>query len=264
MHSGLKVVDADRHVMEPDSLWSEYLDPAFRSRIDLAADGIPVVDGRAMQHPAPDFRAQPQWRETFADGLACNFDGASNLRAMDQEGVDVAVHFPTVGLKSIWHDEIDPAIAAAISRAYNRWLADFCSEDPLRLKGIALAPVFDPTAAIREIEHAAELGMVGVLFRPNRINGKNLSHPDYLEVYRALAGSGMAMCLHEAANTMLYQAAADRWTPYTRHIATHPIEQMLACLQLTAGGILEQVPGLRAGTLRGQLRMGSILARTHG
>jgi hypothetical protein len=55
---------------------------------------------------------------------------------MDREGVDVAVLFPTLGLYIIWDDGIEPRISAAICRAYNNWLAEYCSYNPARLKGI--------------------------------------------------------------------------------------------------------------------------------
>ena len=41
------------------------------------------------------FAASKKWRETFAEALAAKFDTASNVRDMDEEGVDVGVFFPT-------------------------------------------------------------------------------------------------------------------------------------------------------------------------
>ncbi len=32
MRDGLRIVDTDAHQMEPPSIWSEYIDPAFRGR----------------------------------------------------------------------------------------------------------------------------------------------------------------------------------------------------------------------------------------
>jgi hypothetical protein len=60
----------------------------------------------------------------FADAIAHGFDPASNLRDMDREGVDAGVHFPTLGLYIMWADHIEPALSAAICRAYNNWLAE--------------------------------------------------------------------------------------------------------------------------------------------
>ena len=41
MFSGIKVIDADGHVMEPNELYEEYLDPEFRADLEelkLVAD----------------------------------------------------------------------------------------------------------------------------------------------------------------------------------------------------------------------------------
>ena len=59
---------------------------------------------------------------------------------MDEEGVDVAVLFPSrglfvLGLDSTEHvgaDGLEPGLAAAIARAYNDWLHDFCARGPAR------------------------------------------------------------------------------------------------------------------------------------
>ena len=46
--------------------------------------------------------------------------------------------FPTRGLYALASDEIGPDFAAAIARAYNEALADFCGTDTNRLLGAAL------------------------------------------------------------------------------------------------------------------------------
>ena len=53
----------------------------------------------------------------------------------------IALRFPTLGLQATFRDGLDPALASAMSNAYNRWLADYCSTDPDRLFGIALVPI---------------------------------------------------------------------------------------------------------------------------
>ena len=85
---------------------------------------------RSGGSPAPTRR----WRRR---NRACG-TRASQLAAMDEEGVDVAVLFPSrglfvLGLDSTEHvgaDGLEPGLAAAIARAYNDWMADYCSESP--------------------------------------------------------------------------------------------------------------------------------------
>ena len=254
MNSGYRVIDADRHVMEPFDLWERYLEPAFRSRVSTV-DGRCLVDGRPVQSSASvplrggniPFTANERYQAVFGDALAHSFDGASNVRDMDREGVDVGVHFPGTGLFIIWTDAMDADIAAGICRAYNNWLADYCRYDPVRLKGIALVPLQDPLLAIHEIRRAKELGLVGVMWRPNPLRGRTFASPDYLPVYRAAVELDMPVLVHEGSSTLLPQAGVERLSAFGKHIACHALEQMLACLILCGDGVLEQFPDLRVG-----------------
>ena len=263
MRDGFKVIDADRHVLEPSDLYARYLPEKFRGRVRIEGpnqtvryvDGEPISDserrpGRVMQDFGYIFSSSKRWRETFADALAAKFDPASNLRDMDREGIDVSVLFPTLGLYIMWRDNIDPELSAAICRAYNSWLAEYCSYDKKRLYGVALIPLQDPARAVTELRHAREkLGLVGIFWRPNKLCGRTLSSPDYFPIYEAASELGAVVCVHEGARTVLPQAGADRYSEFGRHVACHPLEQMLACLNLCADGVLEKFPRLKVAHL---------------
>ena len=263
MRDGFRVIDADRHVLEPSDLYARYLPEKFRSRVRVEGpnqsvryvDGERVSDsdqrpGRAVQDYGYIFAGNQRWRETFADALAAKFDPASNLRDMDREGVDVSVLFPTLGLYIMWRDNLDPELSAAICRAYNTWLAEYCGYDKRRLYGVALIPLQDPDRAVIELKHAREkLGLVGIFWRPNKLCGRTLSSPDYSPVYQTASDLGAVVCVHEGARTVLPQAGSDRYSEFGRHVACHPLEQMLACLNLCADGVLEKFPKLKVAHL---------------
>src|SRR5690242_8851718 len=193
MKDGFKVIDADRHILEPSELYQNYLPEKFKNRVRLAGpnqtvrevDGKPVSDsaqrpGRAMEDFGYIFSSSKRWRECFADAYANKFDPASNLRDMDREGIDVSVLFPTIGLYIMWRDDIDPELSAAICRAYNTWLADYCDHDRKRLYGVMLLPLQDPARAVAELKHAREkLGLVGIFWRPNKFCGRTFASPEY-------------------------------------------------------------------------------------
>ena len=138
MRDGFKVIDADRHILEPSDLYQRYLPEKFRGRVRLEGpnqsvryvDGKPVSDsdqrpGRVMEDYGYIFASSKRWRECFADALANKFDPASNLRDMEREGIDVSVLFPTIGLYIMWRDDMDPELSAAICRA-SRGTARVC------------------------------------------------------------------------------------------------------------------------------------------
>jgi predicted TIM-barrel fold metal-dependent hydrolase len=181
MRDGFKIIDADRHVLEPSDLFAKYLPEKFRSRVDIQGpnqsyrrvDGELISDADRLRDATKQedfgftFAASKKWRETFADALAAKFDTASNVRDMDKEGVDIGVLFPTVGLYIMWRDNLDPELSAAICRAYNTWMSDYCSASNKRLYGVALIPLQDPVRAVEELQHAKKLGLVGIFWRPN-------------------------------------------------------------------------------------------------
>jgi len=240
MNGGFAVIDADRHCMDPAASWEPYLEPQYRGRV-VAAGDVQLVDGRPFSRlhasqPDRGFRNwanAPEYRRVFADAFAAGFDPTPNLRDMDREGVDVAVHFPSYGLSMTWVEGIDPALAAAVCRAYNRWMSGYCSHDPHLAGDVA--------------REAAALGLAGLLWRPNPLNGRAVTHPEYLPLFELAADLGLPLLVHEGADTTLPQAGGDRVSAFTRHIACHPLEQMLACLAFCAEGMLARVPGLRVG-----------------
>ncbi len=192
MKDGFKVIDADRHVLEPTDLFAKFLPEKFRSRVEIKGpnqsfrlvDGEKISDADKLRNATQQedygftFGASKRWRETFADALAAKFDPASNVRDMDKEGVDFGVLFPTVGLYIMWRDNLDPELSAAICRAYNTWLSDYCSYDRKRLNGVALIPLQDPKRAVEELKYAKEkLGLVGIFWRPNKLCGRTLVEP---------------------------------------------------------------------------------------
>ena len=76
---------------------------------------------------------------------------ASQVDAMDAEGLDLAVLFPSRGLFVLGIDSVDqigtdglePEFATAIARAYNDWLKDFCDHAPDRMFGAGMVAPHD-------------------------------------------------------------------------------------------------------------------------
>src|SRR5947209_2781971 len=185
MRDGFLVIDADRHIIEPADLWDRYMDPPFRGRVQILGpgQGRRLVDGElvsdAFRLPGEGdtrryeqynkiFSGDDHYRSVFGEALDADFDPPSNLRDMDREGVDVSVLFPTMGLYIIWKSDMDPQVSAAICRAYNNWLSEYCSHDPTRLKGVMLIPLQDTRLAVEELRRASnELGLIGIFWRPN-------------------------------------------------------------------------------------------------
>src|SRR5882724_9218421 len=89
-----------------------------------------------------EYQARPIWTNTswdmdFGDTLGKHNDKPEvQLADMDAEGINTQVIFPSRGLSLNFEKQTQ--LAANAARAYNDWLAEFCSVNPRRLKGVAL------------------------------------------------------------------------------------------------------------------------------
>src|SRR5208337_1925056 len=127
-HQGYKVMDSDMHLIEPHDLWQRYIDPAFKSIAPIGANVVPR-DGRvyvAGKNPADTPR---KWGKYIAQHVVPQkqdyeladtrgYDNVSQLDAMDKEGIDVAVLFPSRGLFVLGIDSTETAGEGGIEPAF--------------------------------------------------------------------------------------------------------------------------------------------------
>jgi predicted TIM-barrel fold metal-dependent hydrolase len=264
MSRAYNVVDADGHILEPLDLWDNYMDPAFRDRAPrivtgengkqcLVMDehvvgnnqrGIGGIGGVGARQGVVAADAME-----YQDGKPGGFDPHKRIPDMDADGIDAAFLYPSLGLFSgAIHD---PQLAAAVCRGYNRWLADYCKPYPDRLFGVAMLPMQEVELAITEMRFAKkELGFKGGFIRPNPYNNKMINHPDYEPFWAAAEDLDFSIGFHEGAAAGMPQVGIDRFEGRgARHIITHTMEMMLACLAVIWGGVCEKHPKIRIGFL---------------
>jgi uncharacterized protein len=247
------VVDADGHVVEPRSAW-EGLPDEHRPRIERDRHGyehVVVGDTEILAVPlgtlaTPGARfSDPASFTPLEEAQAGGSDPVARLADMDDEGIDQAVLFPSVGLY-LWA-LTDPAAAVATARAYNDWLAGYCAAAPGRLFGAAMLPMQDPPAAAAELRRAADdLGFTAVFVRPNPCMGRSLSDRAYDTVWSAAEEADVAVGVHEGSSVIVPTLGADRpFNPLVLHATSHAMEEMLAYAQLVAFGVLDRHPALK-------------------
>lgn len=272
---GLKVVDADRHVIEPIELWQQYLEPEFRA-------GAPVLEVRVPRESLTDRVARlgeaglwPLPPTLLLDGapLMRNFGETAQLELarqlmldpirqalaarpqdqlwkMDKEGVAEAYLYPSFTTYLLGVEHIDPVRSEAFARAYNRWLRDYCANDPERLHGVGLISRHTLEGMMQALEEVADWGFRAIVLRPNPIRGRTLGDPAYEPFWSRVEALNLAVGIHEGAHTFLPTAGADRFSTHFANIAaSHPLEQMMAFLSLLEAGVLERHPGLRVAFL---------------
>lgn len=250
-------IDGDAHVAEPAGFWTEYIDPAYRTRAPLRLkdhEGITRVvfedqvvprlgGGYGMGAKEPTILRDRETGRTIPGAL----NPQARLKDMDLEGIEVAVLFGTEGL--LIPAVRDPGLAVAMSIAYDNWLADFCQTDPQRLKGVAILPIQDVGEAVKELRRAViDLGFVaGVI--PYHSLGRDLSHPDFYPLWETAQDLGVPVTVHAGQN-LPHPGREELFTNYFMdHVIAHPFSQMAAATAVIAGGVLELFPRLRVAFL---------------
>jgi len=207
-------IDADGHVLEPPDLWDRYLEPGFRDRalrIVPDEDGLEELEIGGQRSVmtvkgmpsllgvmgAPDLMsiALDPARTYVTEAPFGSMDPAERVRLLDAEGLDAAILYPTLGL--LWEAELDdPELSQAYTRAYNRWICEFCADSGGRLVPAAHLSLTDPDAAAKELERAVGEGARGGFVLPFTHTHRAIGHPDHDPVFAAAQDLDVVFAIH--------------------------------------------------------------------
>ena len=230
------VISADCHAGASHSQYREYLAPEWRDEFDAWRGKY----------------ANP-FRDLQGDGRTRNWDGARRIADQDAEGVIAEVIFPNTVppffptgsvIAPAPSPEEFPARLAGI-RAHNRWLADFCAEEPARRAGQTQIFLNDVDEAVKDIVWGQEHGLRGVLLpgaSPDTPWIEPLFSPKYDPIWqvcqeRAIpvthhaGGTGVPKLPKVPASVVMFVMEAGFWANR-------------ALWHLTMSGVFERFPGL--------------------
>ncbi len=151
------LITADTHAGGSHAQYREYLDPEYRQQFDDWRGGY--------KNPS---------QEHYGSKKMKNWDFDIRTEDQNSQGVVGEVVYPNTVppffRKSIVTTQPprpeDFELCLAGIRAHNRWLADFCAEDPVRRAGVGLILPNDLDEAIKDIEFIARAGLRGGVLLP--------------------------------------------------------------------------------------------------
>lgn len=226
LREAVKVLDSDAHARDLDEDIRPYLVEPYRSQ-------------RAPFLP----------REIYDRNLGGTLgqSGAKQeerLAAMDKQEIDVAVMYPTSGL-GIGRAR-EPNYNAALCRAYNDFIADYCKTSP-RLKAVANLPVNNPAAAAKELNRAVtQLGLCGGMLAAQAHN-KNLGSPEFYPLYEEAQRLNTPVAVHAFGGDEAGTEIFDQFI--CLHTTGHPFPVLRQLTGMIFGGIPEKFPKLKIGYL---------------
>jgi uncharacterized protein len=271
-----RVIDADGHVLEPPDLWENYIEPKFREGCPkmiftedgsefLRIEGDRTIDRSAKKRnptAIPRFgysgsfglRDDPKLKEIqragYLAGKKGGFDPHARIQDMDAEGIDAACLYPTLGL--FLGGIRNPEFSAAVCRAYNRWLADYCRPYPDRLFGAAMLPMQSVELAVQELRYATEkLGFRSGAVRPNPYNGRTLHNRELDPLWSAAQNLDFSIGIHGGTGGLQPYLGEDRFTEShsVYHCVSHTLEMMAASASMIMCGVCDRFPRLRVAFL---------------
>jgi len=253
-----ELISADSHVNPPPSMWAEYLPASLRDRaprIESTDEGdFEVFEGRrkpllginAMAGRKPEDYTLTVRR--LEDQRAGGFDPVARLTDMDQDHIRAEVIYGGGPLPSQ-----DPELRRASHAAYNDWLADFCSEAPKRLLGIAYLPCDSPEAAIGEVKRSADRGLRGCVIPRFPGPEGEWFDPEWDGLWRAILDAGWVAAIHVGGRGRIAGMPRLDATGFMSDLLMNKYAMAEAVAQFVLSGLLARYPDLNIVSVEGQL-----------
>jgi predicted TIM-barrel fold metal-dependent hydrolase len=230
-------ITGDTHGGAAIDTYREYLDPKHRDDFDAWRS--------AYRNPS---------KKHVGGKKTKNWDSAERTADLESDGVVAEVIFPNTVppfYDNAFHVSPPPSPQQyprwrAGTRAHNRWLAEFCAEEPKRRAGIGLIHLNDIDDAIEDVQWIAEHGLRGGVLlplpSPSETHLAPLYAAEYDRLWAAIQDSDVVINQHSGQGSPQYgrdQGADALW------VLEMPFFVQRGYCQLILGGVFERFPRLR-------------------
>lgn len=224
------LISADDHVQEHPEVWTSRMSrQKWGDRIphiERQADGNDcwVIGGRAIALGATAItgaavtgdRAREPRR--WEDVPLMVYNTQERLKAMDADGVDCSVLYPTVGgLAAETFGKLDdPDLELACAQAYNDWLIEEWASVSPRFVPQCIVPIWPIERSVAEIKRAIAKGHKGVVYPASPMELRDVAHinePAYDPVWAACQDLGAPICFHSGASPKIQLRPSDAFSP---------------------------------------------------
>src|SRR5688572_29034397 len=243
------LISADDHVEEHGTVWTQRMSkakwgeriPHLQTQSDgsqrWAIDGVPAERG-------------PVTEEKQMAGAA--HDPRQRLEAMDADGVDYSVLYPTVaGLAGERFGKLaDADLELACVQAYNDWLVEEWASVSPRFVPQCIIPLV-PEAAAKEIRRSVAKGHRGVVMPSVPMMLREVPHinePVYDAIWQACQDLDVPLCFHAGATREIQFPPYSGFSPEVAsamEAITRPVSTVLVVANFLYSRILERFPKLK-------------------
>jgi predicted TIM-barrel fold metal-dependent hydrolase len=246
-----RILSADSHVVEPGEVWTGRIDRRFADRGPriigeyngrkgdyFVAEGLPPFPVAAFAVTGVDPR---EYREKMRGGYPgvrpSAWDPAERIKDQERDGISGEVLYPSLAMQLFQLENGE--LRAASFRAYNDWLAEYCSYSTRRLAGIALD---DPGEGAAELARAAGKGLKGAMIWGEQPAERPYGDHAYDRFWAAAQDLGMPVSLHILTER---KSSGDRSSGVMGYYPSlhHGVQKSIAALIF--GGVPERFPKLQ-------------------
>jgi predicted TIM-barrel fold metal-dependent hydrolase len=231
-------ITADTHAGASIQAYRDHLDPSWRGEFDAWRGGYKNPD---KQH--------------IGGKKTKNWDSAERRADLERDGVAAEIIFPNTVppfYDTAFHISPPPTPDQyprwlAGTRAHNRWLAEFCAEEPERRAGIGLIHLNDIDDAIADVHWIAEHGLRGGVLlplpAPSDVHLEPLNSPRYDRLWAAIQDCDLVVNQHSGQGSPAYLPDA----PGSRALWASEMAFFVqrGFTHLIMGGVFERFPRLR-------------------
>lgn len=244
------IIDCDSHIMPRDAFQHVGSEFSFRApRLKFDEDQL-FVDLDFPENPAvqiPGTTPLPVGHSSH--GLSYRGNSDIEARLADYERMGVDSHFALPQLTGWWNYLIERELAVAIAHSWNLSLWGLMRRYPRQVLGVAVIPLQDVSASIRELEWATSEGFPAVLLDyvypvAEHPYGTTLSsHPELWPFFQRVQELDVPIFLHavQHGHRVLNNP---RFQAHGLDLCA-PSDSQLNLVSLITSGLLDDFPGLK-------------------
>ena len=189
----MRVIDADAHVIENESTRDYMLESErqFKPKIVGATNAKDpfdywLVDGRVIPRSNVGRELPVGAREMT--------DLSLRIKHMDELGINCQVIYPTFFITPISRR---PDTDLAVTRSYNRWMANIIRKESDRFGWVLVPPLQSTEHLAEELKYGKENGACGIYLRGLEVE-RMLSDPYFHSLYEQASALDLPICVHSA------------------------------------------------------------------
>jgi predicted TIM-barrel fold metal-dependent hydrolase len=286
---GYQLVDFDNHYYEPEDCFTRHGDEEVKRFVRWVSQGkkkfVVFGDRVAAAIPNPTFNPigkpgafHQRLKELAESGEARNVHPMdrfgeleplpdmyrvrdARLLAMDDQGVERAVFFPTLGVGIDGLNADNVRITYKLFRAFNLWLDDdwgFNRDD--RIYAAPFIPVLDPQLACEELDFVLDRGAMVFVMRPGPAGGRSPADPAWEPFWARVNEAGVIAAYHacpmpdeyEKTFAAMWQRDGQGDPAYENNLAlafNHLRPMLETSLALVLGNLFGRFPNVRVASV---------------